>query len=997
MKAFRHTTLVLLLIVSLIAGSLTVIAEDAPSLGDINADGSINASDALMVLQYSVSIRTLDSDQRDRADVNGDGDINANDALLILQYSVGLISAFERAQTTSMPWSESTTVYAQQTEAIPTNPIRTTFQQSGGYEGEMDIQSDSVMAYISSFGWVDSTFDSWENNNQSGRQIDVMIPGGRDDGEYFLLYPEREKKDAHRYSDGSWCYHGGGTTVHYMMPTTYYTEYKWTLVDKICQKNPGFITIEEPEFFTGACYNDGFYEEWKNYYGTDFVDPNTSAEARYMASKLMSYMWVRMYETIGERMQEKYPDVGLVVAAHSTRGYNGFIISSMNGYTSVPYLDAVIGQTWSDTAYGARIYRGQGEIRVFEAAYFEYATYPDSMQDGQVVYTLTDAKADNDSLTWDMYEYLWQETLVAELLQPQINHFQECVWPSRGFTPAPDRYRTIQLSAYNMLHEVGDYGSTLYAGTPGIYLGLSDTLTFQYGFMFSTTTNEAIDGLSIPLVEKGIPLGVKALEYIDDVSDLDGVKVLILSYDMQKPQAESVNAAIAQWVKEGGVLLYLGGYNDYDTISGEWWTEKGQTPYENLLEHLGLSTIQMDKMEYLMSYYQWCGPDGYGGSFNEGDYLMGEISYANHYTGSGFTPLLQNEDYTFGIEAAVGQGRLISVGLPTAYYGKSDKGPEQLRDLVAYACRYTSTPYVETDLMAIQRGPFIAAHALDYGGEQTMKGDFVDLFDESLPVISEKNIPAGHSALLYDLTALRQAGHPVLVHTGANLRSEVLETADSTTFTASGPTNSESASRFLGNGKYPASISVTRDGMMFKDYTAAWDNASGSLLLKINHQADEEVTVTVTWGDTPVEDTPAYAWDSTKINVNSSNRDAEYIYQDTSEAMRSMRVCRYDGELVYRFDLTNFDDPYFVFDVLYNYVVEVSSDGEHYTKVYDYRDVSGEYITGTSNRTDLAVFPELYDLDDELYVRFSNTDPEREYGAAVMGLTIYSKRLLESS
>ena len=35
-----------------------------------------------------------------------------------------------------------------------------------------------------------------------------------------------------------------------------------------------------------------------------------------------------------KRMQEKYPDVGLVVAAHSTRGYNGFIISSMNGYTS---------------------------------------------------------------------------------------------------------------------------------------------------------------------------------------------------------------------------------------------------------------------------------------------------------------------------------------------------------------------------------------------------------------------------------------------------------------------------------------------------------------------------------------------------------------------------------------------------------------------------------------------------------------------------------------
>ena len=47
----------------------------------------------------------------------------------------------------------------------------------------------------------------------------------------------------------------------------------------------------------------------------------------------------------------------------------------------------------------------------------------------------------------------------------------------------------------------------MYAGTPGIYLGLSDTLTFQSGFMLTGSTNEAIDGLTIPLVEKGIPLG----------------------------------------------------------------------------------------------------------------------------------------------------------------------------------------------------------------------------------------------------------------------------------------------------------------------------------------------------------------------------------------------------------------------------------------------------------------------------------------------------------
>ena len=59
--------------------------------GDINADGQINASDALYALQSSVSLRELTEEERERADVNADHAVNASDALLILQYSVGLI------------------------------------------------------------------------------------------------------------------------------------------------------------------------------------------------------------------------------------------------------------------------------------------------------------------------------------------------------------------------------------------------------------------------------------------------------------------------------------------------------------------------------------------------------------------------------------------------------------------------------------------------------------------------------------------------------------------------------------------------------------------------------------------------------------------------------------------------------------------------------------------------------------------------------------------
>ena len=57
-------------------------------LGDVNKDGSVNSADALVVLQYSVRLTSIDTNL---GDVNKDGTVNSADALMILQYSVGLV------------------------------------------------------------------------------------------------------------------------------------------------------------------------------------------------------------------------------------------------------------------------------------------------------------------------------------------------------------------------------------------------------------------------------------------------------------------------------------------------------------------------------------------------------------------------------------------------------------------------------------------------------------------------------------------------------------------------------------------------------------------------------------------------------------------------------------------------------------------------------------------------------------------------------------------
>ena len=72
--------------------TITVAYGQNAEQGDINADGSIDAIDALQALRHAVKQITLYGNTFVRANVDtSDDQVNAKDALMILQKSVGLI------------------------------------------------------------------------------------------------------------------------------------------------------------------------------------------------------------------------------------------------------------------------------------------------------------------------------------------------------------------------------------------------------------------------------------------------------------------------------------------------------------------------------------------------------------------------------------------------------------------------------------------------------------------------------------------------------------------------------------------------------------------------------------------------------------------------------------------------------------------------------------------------------------------------------------------
>ena len=297
--------------------------------------------------------------------------------------------------------------------------------------------------------------------------------------------------------------------------------------------------------------------------------------------------------------------------------------------------------------------------------------------------------------------------------------------------------------------------------------------------------------------------------------------------------------------------------------------------------------------------------------------------------------------------------------------------------------------------MLTKRGNYTIAHS--YADDDFVTGTYIDLFDSNLSVLKNPDVPKDDSLILYDISGI-QRDIPRLGYTAGEIL-DLIETKDKTTLTLTSAANVNVSIRMLlPDGVYPQEITVIgADGKQYPVLSYFYDEDSNSCLIKIDGNSDH-ATVNMIWGT----DKNAYTLVSKvfvedKYLTNANNpEDAEFIEPESNAAANhGVRFCDGALQLVYKFDLTEYDTPLFRFNVSQNYYIEVSADKKDWQLVIDYsRGGTVDRMQNGANAEVISIDPADYGLTDVMYFRLKNTATTGGFGGAISSFSI--RHMVES-
>ena len=655
-----------------------------------------------------------------------------------------------------------------------------TFQSGKPWSPRTNINADTVLVY----GIDDTTAARIQSWRQHGYHVSVMtgVAWGRYapylrgdfDGKQHWNETQQEKS-------GKLILHSG-REVPYISPSEAYGRYLAQGVEKALDAGAEAIYLEEPEFWARAGWSDSFKQSWQEYYHEPWQAPDSSPDAQYRASKLKYYLYRRalaqVFDAVKQYAAAHHRTIPCYVATHSLINYAQWQIVSPESSLLNVGADGYIAQVWTGTSRTPNVYGGITKQRTFETAFLEYGALQNiARSSGKRIWYLNDPIEDNPRHSWTDYRSNWESTLVASLLQPKVARYEVLPWPERIFgdgreyptqeptdanpnppkAPVPETYATELQTVFHALAGMDQSTENTrwqIAGTDGIGVLVSDTLMFQRAAPEASDFNLGqFYGLALPPLMHGMPVEPVQIEstYQANGSDfLKRYKILMLTYDGQKPPSPKFHAAIAEWVRNGGALIVLDDDKDPYNKAKDWWNSNGDhfaTPREPLFQSLGLD------------------PQSQG----------------LHKVGKGFV--------------------LYQPQSPAALTYQP-QGADQVMEDLKTSAKAIHLPLHETDSLVLRRGPYVIVAGLDKEASATgtlkpvtLSGSFIDLFDASLPVQHKVEIRPGTRALLLDLNAVH-ASQPKVIAAAGKIEDEQAS-GDGLTFKISGIDRSQSAIRIL--------------------------------------------------------------------------------------------------------------------------------------------------------------------------------------------------------
>ena len=464
--------------------------------------------------------------------------------------------------------------------AVARSPSRpyTVFQSGHAPAPQLEVQTDAVFAYTSAIeaiqGWKQRAYTVW------------TMGGMRDGKTYLTQHPGEAQTDSA----------GNPITIGesiYYSPTPGRIAAERAYYETALANGSEGVCPEEPEYFARAGYEPAFRTAWQQTLKRPWQDPASSISARWQAGQLMAQMETNQIAQLLQPVADARPAARRMVAIHSPLHYAlAGIVSPHYAITSLPAVQDVIGQVWTGTARMPIRYVGLRKDWTFSLAYLEYSSLYHLMRGtGKRLWFLADPLEDDPNRTLADYKTHYEQTLAASLLFPEVDSYEVMPWPERIYGHVPAEYateiNTVVAALQDMHNQPAAAGNAVSAANIGVLV--SDSIQWQREPPDASDL-DGLSGLAMPLLQRGVPVQVISLDRAADPGYLRPFKALLLSYDYQKPLNARGQAALAQWVRDGGCLLYAGGSDTYNALPESWWQQANlDGPQFDLWRQLGMT------------------------------------------------------------------------------------------------------------------------------------------------------------------------------------------------------------------------------------------------------------------------------------------------------------------------------------------------------------------------------------------------------------------------